>query len=716
MMFHRIRFVLVSTSLLSLLLLTTLPGCGGGDDPVTPGDGNDWETITETSVGTDGGTVSGAGLDLVVPAGAWSEDADITVAAGGGITEPAGADLTGLTDPLRVSGIPLSTEPLELSIAFDPGALAATDSCYVTLEEPVYVNFDGGPQTRTRHLPAVVDRTAGLATVTLPANVAAGLKIAPGLTDDYRTFVAYLSSSGQWRAEALASYFRVYWNSGDVDAVWVAAVIQELEAAEQALQDLGLTFCRPDGDYIDVYVRTLKPGRFGEFVQVGQSIADSYLALSPTMTTGDTMRATCGHELFHFLQMCYGIKCSRWGYQWLWIADALSIWFEPVYLQDASWIPSPQYDARKEIQNALETDTQDHGYGSGRFLTFLTERYGNGIIAEIMNEVAEADNATAAIATVLAAHSASLQAEFMLFAHAYLSVDSNYPPWTLPDATTYFLTPTTQAITVDQAMPDLSARHYLTRLNYGTQTPPTGNLTVSLQDNPSSYVGAAIYTSTVAGGPWTLAGIATAGQPYVLNNFGQGGNVWAKTILTQTRAVAPYDGSEDVTLNLEFAEAEVFDFVSVDLHATYEAHMADSSVRPEQGLNSMESHLGTLNGNTFTANWDSTNSNVRYQGSLEMTVNPATETIVSWTWTHRTTHLWDGSYNEYWCNGAGLQGIAYQNDSYYLFEAYDSAVCDVVSSMGYRAFDGNEITAAVSSHACNDQSDIRFYLRKATSP
>ncbi len=178
-------------------------------------------------------------------------------------------------------------------------------------------------------------------------------------------------------------------------------------------------------------------------------------------------------------------------------------------------------------------------------------------------------------------------------------------------------------------------------------------------------------------------------------------------IVVCANAIPPYEATTGITLEVRATAQLAYDLITVRLY--YEAQFeGEADPRTHQGLH-LFGASGTLAGNTFTAQWDSTSSGVRKHGSASCTIDWDTPAVTSWTWENTWDYLDSDAYNYYTASGGSLP-LYGQYDSYVRFSESGENVCDNLSNVSVEQHNGDEFTSQLESFTCNSQSslEVRF--------
>src|SRR4051812_40603492 len=167
------RLRLVASLFTTLLVTATmLAGCGGGD----AGSGPDLQPGSPGTVGASGGTVRGpAGSQVVIPAGALSQNVAIAIAQGsaGAPALPAGAIVAGPLFAFTPHGTTFAA-PATITVPFDPALVTAGSipTLYKTTAGQAGWEIVAGATASGSAMTAAVSSFSFLTVIAAPAVVA----------------------------------------------------------------------------------------------------------------------------------------------------------------------------------------------------------------------------------------------------------------------------------------------------------------------------------------------------------------------------------------------------------------------------------------------------------------------------------------------------------------------------------------------------------------
>jgi hypothetical protein len=700
-----------------ILVMGVIVGFGCASDPVESDSELQWERVAEEAIDPSGGTIAADELTLEIPAGAFESNAVLA------IEQVASTQYT-LEDPrqsaissvYRVTGVPNIHEPLKIEITFDPSDLPSIDSCFVYIEEEVFVSADGEWVTRGRPLlSSQVDRTTGTVSAEIAPDI--GSASVPGFfSKNNSVLVGYTITAtrfGGFEALTDGSQFKICWQSGQVSEEWLEDLMIYLASAKTHLESLGMVFTTSPGEPIEVQVEPLPTGRNGEFVQSHRGVDHSYLRISPNVS-GDLMQATAGHELFHLLQMCYGAHGHVFGYDYNWIAEACSVWFEAVFLRNPNFLPSVQEDNRNFIKSPLEYDDLEHGYGASRFLTHLTEQFGDSMITEVLTEIrtqsADDGDGVAAIMAVLDARGESLSQEYAEFVQLYTTKETGHTSWSTSDPELLLFTPNQTTHRFARQMTDLSAHHINASLNWGGESDVWGRLDITLNSTASEHLKGDVYVATIGSGPWTFTEQLSGGAPYTIVDFGWDEIKWVKVLIYRNEAEAPFDQNESAACDISFAAQDGFPVTAARFDLWINGVDVDGSDHRYDISNSGRS--GTMTSpTTFSYDdlWEDEEAGFVSHTVFYCTLDVANRRITDWHFRRDYTSTEDNVQATCYAWG-GAVGAEYQGTNNSMYAARGDSVCAVVDQVFDERIENGVVTRVLNSPSCDVFSKLEIYL------
>lgn len=400
--------------------------------------------IASGSIGVAGGSLSGGGLTLTVPAGAFTSTSTIVfrklttgVREEGVVSEMYG--ITGL--PSKVSGA------LTLEIDVSGSSLSAEEKYYISASAGMYVKSNPADrQEVTRMIPVAATQSGTRVSVTLPANWPM-----PGATRFFTPAIESLAAQPmdvgdrelRVKAEKLTSVETTHFSARVFprNRSTALTVLNLLETHHQRLIDLGFSFdCRNDGaTYRKItvvpYAMGTGEGDLGSHISGGDPcgtnwvFSSDYLEISTSVPATDArLGGAAAHELFHLVQDMYSPGGARAN---LWLKEASSIWLENTLglcpdVQNTytmfAW--NGLFNSRNSAVPAFWTSDREgrHGYGASYFLKYRTDN-GTGakdrLLINLWTQIRNGSSELAAMQSALGVP--SLADYWTQFAKAYFA-------------------------------------------------------------------------------------------------------------------------------------------------------------------------------------------------------------------------------------------------------------------------------------------------------
>ena len=529
---------------IALLLIPLIFGCSGsGDgDPTGPAAGIQWTPVTEVTVGVAGGAVAGDDFQLVIPAGAFAAEATVAVSSARTAEFPLkDPRLVSAATVYRFSGLPEFSAPLTVELAFDPAVDTNGDSLTVYFEEDVFFDDEADPvPVGWPLLDAVVDREAGVIRATIPPHVYAD-EIDP--QQKFVSDIDFVVTRAQHNLRYTSNDgFTVSWLASELNQGWVDELLVDLSRAKAKLEGMGYVLERTSRIRVEAMPIA---GSDGNFVQSKYGLEYSMLQIDPSLQ-GRERLASAGHELFHLFQQGYGNCGHYFSYSHRWLSEACSIWFEPVLLEDASYVAAIQNTNANFMTRGLEANTADVGYGAGAFLIWLTDKYDRDLVLEINRMVAESPDIPGAgvhaVNEALLDRGSYLNREFRSFAQSHSTGRTDHANWNLPPVESCILNRSTTSRNVSINAMDLSAHSILAAIDlntWPTNPSPPHYLAIGLSGGTPPYVEACVYRGATPSGPWSLAGLAGAGETVTIAGFGIGSQNKVKVVVINSEGDVP---------------------------------------------------------------------------------------------------------------------------------------------------------------------------------
>lgn len=499
--------------------------------------GRDAPVVASVTVAAAGGTVSGGGMTVSIPAGAFTAPATVSIVKPENF-QPGGN--ARISDVFALRGLPAElNQPVTITIPLRQTPPAGTETLVAMGSGP------GVQGTGTEFLDTTIE--GNTARVTLPAGTSGSTPAManPGVTrlassdpplhnaQESGPEVSFYVMTFYWRDMSPGGHFMIFYPSGDSSLqAKVAHIGQILEDAYTKIEGLGLSWSIRKRWPMRVVIRPMEGDDQDKWgVAEPSLLGKDYwsLTLNSNKLAGDgvsdSFRATIGHELLHVMQDLYdprsAYRVAKFPSPWLWYWEAASTWFESVMLGDESYIPGTVSEDNYtfatrhglEFEPGGQSDVQNHGYGASMFLQYLTKTRSRNTVGDTIKLAA--DRAIGLLAAsryspVEAMNSVygSLGDKWVQFIEKYAEGQvyaSEFPPIGLiiaQKAGSYeFKQDSDTGVTFTWDSPNLSARVF--QLKFTQAWPDNTKLTLSF-DAAGDYVTAFLYRVTAAG--WSKAG------------------------------------------------------------------------------------------------------------------------------------------------------------------------------------------------------------------
>jgi uncharacterized protein (TIGR03437 family) len=391
--------------------------------------GGNWQTVASVSLGASGGTVSGPGVAVTVPAGVLPGAMTVSVARS---TDSGPANPARKSDLFFLDGLPADrAAPVTITLDVPPTA-GADDEPELALVMPygtlrtapmVLHTIRNGNQV-TFTLPSGGTAAASGATAAVSGATATAWSTAdslePGVAADssntpiVRYFFYELRGLKHWKN---SDNITVLYDKNTVTLDRALAIANALDNAFNLLRDTVKLSWAGKPLPVEAFIYPFASFLYfwgddanslgGEGSRVF-GISSQCLNLNSKFLASDgdipTMSLTASHELFHVLQNLYD---PRWGSRqameqtkWLWMEEATAVWFERLvkrdYISDvvrAYWNFLLGQPLEYQIGDTLAR--QRHGYGASMFIEYLAAQNGGpSFVGKIIGKMKTTSPAT----------------------------------------------------------------------------------------------------------------------------------------------------------------------------------------------------------------------------------------------------------------------------------------------------------------------------------
>lgn len=528
-----------------------------------------WVTVGSGTIGSAGGTVSGGGIAVSVPSGAFTGAATLTITRNGDASTPL--DRFRTTDVFRLDGLPddrAKAVTLTLGLTRSAGVAGAD---FVAAASEVFVPSGASPGSPPMLLKAT--RSAGQVTASIPAAPAQGPASEAGhgalaAAADEKSQVTIWAITGYAELLSAEGHFRVNYPVTDLVLSGAEEVARGLETAYSKIAGLGFEWTRRTSWPVYVSIAPFPAAtnaRLAECAPSRWGVNSYWLHVNANRLNLPAdiplMRDATAHELFHLVQYLYDprnrITMARDPGIWYWADEATAVWFENHF--NGSSIP-PQvvrenhfFMKLRGLEFASDDSgaVQDHGYGAAQLVRDLAMRKGDGAVGTFVRARANSQvlpvDAYDTVTGLNAPSTWRLFVDEYLRGHLYSGVPTAADAWLNSSGNRYtFAAEGDGGTTFTWNAADLSARFYglqFTDPAWASGTP----LTLTLTD-PAKDAIALVYT--VRSGQLASVGYLLDGQTFTV----PGADAFASSqtsllvAVANGRAVRPYTGTTPVSL------------------------------------------------------------------------------------------------------------------------------------------------------------------------
>ncbi len=222
-------------------------------------------------------------------------------------------------------------------------------------------------------------------------------------------------------------------------------LVNILHVEKKKLEDLGFdrAFAEHNKPIVVYLSNTMGPYQYGLCgIPVTGGYRSSFIQINAQLINGGAAKASIGHELFHLVQFAYNpmltparlpnlsVNLAEGNHlKTIWSEEAMSVWFEPYAEDDPTSIPSVALSNMEFINKPFFAPDnynagQEQGYGASFFLRYLTNKYGQGLVKEILENQLQQDINTGmamiAWSHAVASHGGLIEDDWKDFLETYL--------------------------------------------------------------------------------------------------------------------------------------------------------------------------------------------------------------------------------------------------------------------------------------------------------
>lgn len=698
---------LISSSLVLLTVLTW--GCSQEESSPTE---SQPESLAEGILGPAGGELNGGEIVLSIPPGALNGDTEFSLHE-----DDSGHPFGGTETIYRITGLPEQLgAPVKLRVRNLGGRLEGEGSLLFLGELR-----DGTHMGSSQSWLHIASRDS--ADWCLAQLDRGAYNLDNREENDLQILVTNIVGFIPYEDE---DHFRVYYNIMDMEPEFPFRVLEEFEETWDAYYANGFTFGDQD---------TIWPLQIHLAVPQFSEIAEYYtgpwgrgkFVLDPALeNSGGNLAHVVVHELFHNAQDYFDTRHpSDWttvNQDRVWLDEASAAYLEASI--DPDWIPQgPNLDSYLAplagIGGHPTLVNKEYGYGMCSFIRYLVEQQGEERLLEIYEAFFEYGKITTALMDVmdppLEEWCTEFQKQVALF--QLYDFDPNGIAWHYwPFDTVFFDADIGSSHREVLHVPDFGSDVWK-GLIVGDTPPGNSNLKVEVLSNsdPESLpLDLILYGRNDSELPVLL----TEGEEELIyDNWSGLHQNYAELMVQVVRPHGSgpnYDKLSDVELQLSVIEEDEEEVMPAFLRSRfqmkYQAEFADGTTDPGDVFAMQYAH-GVMNGNSFSASWDSTGIyDIQLSGHLDVNLALNPLRVLSWSYEWRWTYPNDpDSYKLYQAEGGPLP-LDYEGSSYKLFRLEEDAVCESLTHLYFIEVLGGVIQTELENWSCNSNSYLNVYM------
>ncbi|HPR31786.1 MAG TPA: hypothetical protein PLK12_06815 [Prolixibacteraceae bacterium] len=379
--------------LLAILPVLAFWSCTSDDDrPIKE------TSITSKIIDEKGGIIDGEEIKITFPENTFSGSHDIEVY----YTNNEAFGTNQVSKNYLIKNIPLTfNKPISVEIEV---TAPANETLGAAVEETVFIKSLNKEENAYRIQPC--ERTGNSVIITIPATneqLKSEQNISFVQAEIEYIDLGLTAIAGFAEQVTTQGHFKIFYPKTSVNEIDELAGYLEEAYTKFSSPPFGFSYAARTKWPVEVTVKKLKESVFGYMAP--SAWGDNYASLeinSDKLKSKEELRVTVGHEFFHFVQNLYD-KRNRFSKAklespQLWLDEASSVWVEEKFSNVTNYISSVRSGNEKAPLNGMvagvETDVQNHGYGMSAMIKYLAEKYGEGILLKVYEEISK-DNSPA---------------------------------------------------------------------------------------------------------------------------------------------------------------------------------------------------------------------------------------------------------------------------------------------------------------------------------
>jgi hypothetical protein len=692
------------------------PSCSPDRDLVSP-DSSTPPPLASAAIGSEGGSLQSEDFVLSVPAGAFSEAADLELYAD---TAEDSIACNAISARYRVEGVPVDLAlPLLVRLRRTEGEAGEDDA--VLLGTPGFSSSLG--QTLTQWSLTAAEDSSGWIKCAVPAASSSAGKSA--LRDRPVAVVRTVAAVIDRKHDTPQANFHLWSPLTTLSEAQLAVLGGYLEEAYAGHLQLGFSYNLRTKWPVQVTVRPLPPTVYG-YYEASMFGTNSGTLEFNSLHIEDLpeLRVTAAHEYLHMVQGFHDprsayAQASGGGPQW-WLDEATAVWCESRHHSDPAYCPSVRKDNELTpldgFVSGIHVGDAYFGYGMSSLIRDLVSAQNFYFISATYRRISEGKPPGEALRENMRSPIEGWWDRY-LFRLVGGQIYRDVTPKVVEREKKGLFRIASAADTLhtyQTELPDLSGMIYEVRLDY-PEIDPASMLKVRVTGGDC--------TIAAFGMPDTSALVALGEVPtsdsLTVPGLRQLSDQGAKLILLVANSEDEYPANDfpsPITLSLRVVQGIDLSrfyvgYLSLTYHAFWHDGDGDQWDVPEQGLHFFSVPPGQFQGSTYQAVWDSTETStgMHYSGHFRIVLNSLTLQMESWSVESRWIYPSPGTESIYVCEGGAMTATKL-SPTELAYELTGNATCGPLTRVYVKQTSGGQISSEIATWQCNAQSSLTLKL------
>ena len=357
-------------------------------------------------IGTDGGTITVDDLTITIPAGAFTQTANIKVTQTG--SNNSAEDI--VTPIYSIEGLPDNYSlPIDVTIKING---TTNNETYLIVQTKSFVQSLHDDETTNIYFNASISGDLLKSQIpSLQSSLEKNIVNNNGTNLNATSSFSILNIFGASNKKSYTTennHFKITYDATKDNIANITSLGQYLENSYSIIKNIGFDYSRRTKWPVNVYIEDLEINIYGYFKSSHFGLNSDYMRFNRLNLNKPTqLEVTAIHEFFHLVQSLKDprITFKRAGYPapHLWFNEACSVWSEDLvsppdyisYIKDNNTVKEPFEGMQANLETAR--DATYHGYGMSAFVKYLVTKYGQSILVKIYEKIFNGRNVLDAI-------------------------------------------------------------------------------------------------------------------------------------------------------------------------------------------------------------------------------------------------------------------------------------------------------------------------------